>query len=81
MGILTVAICLIDGGVLGNSILSIEAIHHPYIDQDQQDEDDDRSLLGEPEAEGETCSRQVHFVQLGREDDRGSKRDGEPNRQ
>ena len=56
----------------------IEAVHEEHIGDDQPDEDEDRALLGKPEAEGEAGAWNADAVQDIDEEDPRAERGGEP---
>ena len=67
-----------DAGSL-DAVLAIEASHPQGVAEDQADEDVDRALLREPEAQRE--AREMEVVQGFDEDDAQTEGDGEPDAQ
>src|SRR5680860_1274259 len=64
--------------VLVDAELGVELVHAPHVDGDDQHEDDDRTLLCEPEPEREAQDREL--VEGFDEDDPGPEGDERPNR-
>ena len=59
-----------------DAVLAGNAIHTDAINEDQHDEDIDRPLLGEPEAE--RCPSDGKLVEKIAQQDAGAKRHGKP---
>jgi hypothetical protein len=64
------ALCSLD------AVFAVESTHHHGIDQDQNEKDVNRTLLGEPKTKGEAA--EVKLIERLDEDDAETEGDNEP---